>query len=131
MLAAASYFERGHACASSFCKRTDPSRALIVCRNDKIPLCCCCYRIHCRSSLTRTLAAASYHKRLIGRGSRLLLHSFEHDGYLNFNNQTKVAYLSSVSFYFALPISLLRSILSITPLIDRSFSLNLLLFLYE
>ena len=74
--------------AASFCKRTDPSRALIVCRNDGIPLCCCCYRIHCQLSLTRTLAAASYHERSIGRGSRLLLHSFEHDGYLNFNNQT-------------------------------------------
>ena len=31
--------------------------------NDGIPLCCCCYLIHCRSSLTRTFADASYFER--------------------------------------------------------------------
>ena len=61
--------------AASFFERTYPSRALVVCRNDGIPL--CCYRIHCRSLLTRTLAAASYHERAIDRTqARLAAASF-------------------------------------------------------
>ena len=40
-------------------------------------------------------------------GSRLLLHYFEHDGYLNLNNQRKwhIWYLSSVLLHFCFPIS--------------------------
>ena len=70
------YRTRARLAAASFFERTDPFRALII-RNDGIPLCCCCYRIHCRSSLTRTLAAASYHKRSIGRGTMLAAASYE------------------------------------------------------